>query len=264
MKNPERVAELLAELRSLAENNFEQHRINVLERDLTSPPTVEVIDENHQRFNGIVYSSSPATRGYFQTARPLHRSVWQYYCGNIPKGCEIHHIDKNPANNDISNLQLLTKEEHKSLHRYSKRGVKHRRGKFICINCGQEYEANLTGGWGNKFCSRKCDYEYHARLEGKVPYENRKVTSTCLHCGKTFEHYRSLRGKYCSPECAHAATKGVKKVDYPIKNCAWCGKEFQTNAFTRDQTCCSKSCAGFLRESQRRAEKSSMQQILLF
>ncbi len=36
MKNPERVAELLAELRSLAENNFEQHRINVLERDPTS------------------------------------------------------------------------------------------------------------------------------------------------------------------------------------------------------------------------------------
>lgn len=45
MKNPERVTDLLAELRSLAENNFERHRINVLERDLTSLPTVEVIDE---------------------------------------------------------------------------------------------------------------------------------------------------------------------------------------------------------------------------
>lgn len=75
MKNPEHVAELLAELRSLAENDFERHRINVLERDLTAPPVAEIIDDTHQKFNDIVYSCSPSTRGYFQTARPLHRDI---------------------------------------------------------------------------------------------------------------------------------------------------------------------------------------------
>lgn len=29
---------------------------------------------------------------------------------------EIHHIDRNPHNNDISNLQLVTKEEHRKIH----------------------------------------------------------------------------------------------------------------------------------------------------
>ena len=57
MKNPERVAELLAELRELAENDFECHRIDVLERDLTEPPTVEVIDDTHQKFGGFTFST---------------------------------------------------------------------------------------------------------------------------------------------------------------------------------------------------------------
>ena len=39
-------------LRNAATNDFERHRIDVLERDLTSPPVAEQIDETHQRFNG--------------------------------------------------------------------------------------------------------------------------------------------------------------------------------------------------------------------
>lgn len=33
----------------------------------------------------------------------------------IPIGFELHHIDRNPENNSIDNLQLLTEYEHKSL-----------------------------------------------------------------------------------------------------------------------------------------------------
>lgn len=29
---------------------------------------------------------------------------------------EVHHIDKNPHNNSLSNLQLVTKEEHRKIH----------------------------------------------------------------------------------------------------------------------------------------------------
>ena len=48
MKNPERVDQLLAELRELADTDFERHRIDVLERDLIAPPQVEQIDDKHQ------------------------------------------------------------------------------------------------------------------------------------------------------------------------------------------------------------------------
>lgn len=43
----------LTVLRNAAENDFERHRINVLERDLTSPPRVEVIDSAHQKLTLI-------------------------------------------------------------------------------------------------------------------------------------------------------------------------------------------------------------------
>lgn len=43
MKQPERVAKLLNELRTLAENDFERHRLDVLERDLTKPSQVKKV-----------------------------------------------------------------------------------------------------------------------------------------------------------------------------------------------------------------------------
>lgn len=38
-----------------------------------------------------------------------HRLAWQLEVGPIPDGMEIDHIDHNPANNQISNLRLVTK-----------------------------------------------------------------------------------------------------------------------------------------------------------
>ena len=48
--------------------------------------------------------------------RQEHRLVWEAAHGPIPDGYEIHHIDGNGHNNDLSNLQLLTRSEHASLH----------------------------------------------------------------------------------------------------------------------------------------------------
>ena len=42
---------------------------------------------------------------------PAHRVVYEAFNGPIPKGMEIHHIDGNPKNNHISNLQMLSREE---------------------------------------------------------------------------------------------------------------------------------------------------------
>ena len=42
----------------------------------------------------------------------LHMDVWVYYNGEIPKGYDIHHIDEDKLNNNISNLELLTHSEH--------------------------------------------------------------------------------------------------------------------------------------------------------
>ena len=35
----------------------------------------------------------------------------------------VHHIDENPKNNKISNLKIMTREEHSSLHHAGRRKI---------------------------------------------------------------------------------------------------------------------------------------------
>lgn len=42
----------------------------------------------------------------------MHRYVWRFYKGDIPKGYDIHHKDRNKTNNKIENLEIYEKSEH--------------------------------------------------------------------------------------------------------------------------------------------------------
>lgn len=178
-----KVLEALATLRAAAENDFERHRIDVLERDLTAPPQVEVIDETHQKFLGFVYRSEP--KGHFVRSQFVHRDVWQYYCGEIPSGdYEIHHIDHDKANNDISNLQLLTRTEHGKLHTSHLRNPDKK-----CPTCGKIFHPRTST---QKYCSMSCYKGYQTKQD----YER-----ICPCCGKKFKA-RHIYNVYCSVSCA--------------------------------------------------------------
>ena len=41
----------------------------------------------------------------------VHRLVWEAFNGPIPEGYQVNHIDENPENNCLSNLNLLTPKE---------------------------------------------------------------------------------------------------------------------------------------------------------
>ena len=41
----------------------------------------------------------------------VHRLVYEAFNGKIPEGYTIDHIDQNPLNNNIDNLQCITKQE---------------------------------------------------------------------------------------------------------------------------------------------------------
>jgi hypothetical protein len=43
--------------------------------------------------------------------------VWIQYYGKIPKGFLIHHIDRNPLNDNIENFALVTRSGHINIHR---------------------------------------------------------------------------------------------------------------------------------------------------
>ena len=116
MKFTPEIIAALETLKNAAENDFERHRIDVLKKDLTEPPKVEVINEKYQKFNGVTYYKNTAS-GHYQKCIPLHYDLYRYYFGEIPPLHDVHHLDLNPANNELENLQLLTKAEHRNLHR---------------------------------------------------------------------------------------------------------------------------------------------------
>lgn len=68
--------------------------------------------------NGYIAINSGKNRTF------IHRLVWEKYNGEIPDGYQIHHIDGNKLNNDISNLQLLSAEEHTRLHMLTNNPIK--------------------------------------------------------------------------------------------------------------------------------------------
>lgn len=42
----------------------------------------------------------------------LHRVVWSDHNGKIPCDCVIHHIDKDPTNNNPGNLECIQEHNH--------------------------------------------------------------------------------------------------------------------------------------------------------
>lgn len=66
-------------------------------------------------YDGIKFT--PSEYGYYRSTRrdkhiALHRYKYEKEVGKIPNGYEIHHIDGKKDNNDIKNLECLSKSEH--------------------------------------------------------------------------------------------------------------------------------------------------------
>ena len=86
-----------------------------------------------------------------QRLRMEHVVVWERYNGTVPDGLQIHHIDHDKLNNDISNLKLVGSIEHKRMHS----GCELRDGVWWkpCKICGQlkpvtnEYWYLSREGW---------------------------------------------------------------------------------------------------------------------
>ncbi len=68
----------------------------------------------HQYFDGFKFSLR--NHGYYEKTTGnrelMHRYVWTKNFGNIPNGYDIHHRNRNKADNDISNLELIKHDDH--------------------------------------------------------------------------------------------------------------------------------------------------------
>ena len=106
-----------------------------------------------QIFDRKKFSLRPT--GYYELTNsdrtPMHIYVWRFYNGEIMKGYEIHHIDFDKSNNNIENLQLLTKSEHTKLHSRILKGAANNK-KIIRVSDSKIWNsiAELCRELGNK------------------------------------------------------------------------------------------------------------------
>ena len=132
----------------------------------TSRNAVTVIDENYQYFNGVVYKKNK--NGYFRAQigteqLRIHVEVWSYFNGRPPEGYIVHHIDLDPSNNELSNLELMTRSEHITLHN----NIEKTRT-VICEYCGKPFSSKCKNA---KYCSKLC---YKRAWNGGIKSKNKK------------------------------------------------------------------------------------------
>ena len=159
----------------------------------------------YQWFNGKRFTRQEDGhyRGYH--GKYLHRAVWEYYNGEIPSDCVVHHKDLNPENNDISNLELIKKADHRKLH-----AEMAPEETYICEYCGKEYTRRHKGK-PNRFCSRECGSKWNYKYNHEI--------RICPECGKEFSTYKYGPTKHCSKECAiKASAKGHLGIKLKRKN----------------------------------------------
>ena len=123
----------------------------------------------------------------------LHIYIYEKYNGNIPKGYEVHHIDHNKDNNEIENLQLLTKKEHNKIH-YEEMTEEEKQRRRDNLNKNARPKAIE---WHKSERAKEWHKKHYEEVKDKL---HKKYSFECVQCGKEFESIQ-INSKYCSNVC---------------------------------------------------------------
>jgi hypothetical protein len=185
-------------------------------------------------FNGYRFTKDDKTGYYLSSSKieghrkRLHRYIWEYYNGKIPKGYNIHHKDHNKDNNELDNLELLSASEHKKIH-----------AKELTEEQIQKFKNNLEKK------ARPKAIEWHKSQKGKEWHKKqykislgamKKEKFICEYCGKEYETYKNGKNKFCSEKCM-SAYRRKSGVDNIQRNCIVCNKPFTCNKYSKITKC---------------------------
>ena len=179
-------------------------------------------------------------RGYWISGtlhKYLHQYIYEQNYGKIPKGYEIHHIDHNKDNNEISNLKLVTKEEHLQIHsKEMTEELKQKLRNHIKINVipkAVEWHKSNTG--------REWHKKHYEQMKNKL-YILKDFK--CLQCGKDFKSTKA-GSKFCCNACK-SKWRREKGLDCEERVCVVCGKKYNINKYSKNKTC-SRKCGATIR-----------------
>jgi len=196
--------------------------------------------EKFQYYNGLKFTRDEKTGYYLNSTLRIrmHRYVWVCERGDIPEGYDVHHIDHDKSNNDISNLELLTKKEHYKKHWEEKTEEQKQR----YIDNMNENARPAAIEWHKSETGKKwhSDMVKQAWKDGKL---GKKQKFTCETCGKEFETMPKKGHKFCSGACQQKWIRVHEPKE--LRVCVVCGKEFECKVSYNTKTC-SRHCANIM------------------
>lgn len=173
--------------------------------------------------------------GYYESTwqddrRKMHVVVWEDHFGPKPEDHDIHHKDRDRANNSIDNLQLVSKEEHRKIHAYALERAR---------EASKVWHASDEGrAWHRKHAAEthfgKCD-----------PME-----FTCDYCGEKFKSPKA-GSRFCS-NYHKTAWRRRSGADAVTRACEICRAEFSYDKYKPKSTC-SRKCGAMLSHRMRKA-----------
>lgn len=200
-------------------------------------------------FNGHRYHRNARAKYYYDpTGNLLHRAVWAATHGHIPDGHEVHHLNTNRDDNRLSNLVLLTEEEHQEHHAAMVRLPE--LPSRPCAVCGTEFRPRATAAHV-VCCSLSCGAKKAAQTRRERGNYGKRTSSTvvCKQCGVAFAS-KATNAAVCSDQCREDRKRARNTGDASYKpglyrqlvtkTCGVCGRKFDGKNHTADL--CSDEC----------------------
>lgn len=168
-------------------------------------------------WNGKTYRRYPnakqsSHRRYFSCSGSfLHRDVWKYHHGEIPKGFHVHHKDGNPANNDISNLECISSSVHYSLHSEERSRRSSTPEHLKLLNDIRPMTVDWHRSEEGRAWHRENAKASLAKARAVKRFSNRPdINKTCEVCSRPFIT-RNVRKILCSVSCQSKKRDAKKK-----------------------------------------------------
>ncbi|EQK42759.1 HNH endonuclease family protein [[Clostridium] bifermentans ATCC 638] len=200
--------------------------------------------------DGMKFTATGGKKYHYNSGirKHLHQYIWEKTNGPIPKGHEIHHIDLDANNNDISNLQLLTIAEHKKIHKELSWNEERREwARNNLIENARPKASEWHGSDEGKEWHRKHYEKYKDKIQQKQKY-------ICECCGNEFEAIKKPNNRFCSNNCKSKwrRNSGIDNVE---RECEYCKNIFIVNKYSKAKTC-SLSCANKKKWEKRKLKDS--------
>lgn len=183
-----------------------------------------IASKTKQIFNGKPYYLCGK---YFQNGgERLHRTVYIYHKGPIPKGFAVHHIDEDRSNNHITNLTLMRAGEHTAHHHAGKEKPM------------PEETLLAAAEWHGSEEGREWHKEQYQRTKDRF---HAKVRIVCVMCSKEVDVVNIGVNRFCGPNCA-ANYRRKSGVDNETRKCEYCFSLFDINKYKPNRFCC-RTCS---------------------